>query len=306
MGYIVLMVLLGLVVAALLFSKRILPVEVARYSNTVSMVVGALMALITLVASVNQVPAGHVGIVYKFGAIEGQIDEGLQFVSPWRSVRLANTQVQTHPFNKLATFSEESQDVFVDATLNVRVSPKTVQALYRNVGANWFEVLVSPRVAQNFKDETVKYKSVAIAPNREKIRHNVTERLKLELAPYSIEVTDLLLNNVDFDPKFKAAINDKQIATQKALEEEQIVQVARFKADQAVETAKGKGQASYEEAIRTAKGNSALAASLTPELTRWTMVQKLSDKIQVIMMPAGQNFILDSSVLGVKKEKSKE
>ena len=39
-------------------------------------------------------------------------------------------------------------------------------------------VLIEPRVAQNFKDETVKYKSVDIAPNREKIRQAVRQRLE--------------------------------------------------------------------------------------------------------------------------------
>jgi len=275
---------------------------VGRVLGRIHFVVVGLMLLITLVASVNQVPSGQVGIVSQFGAIMEQIDEGLQFVAPWRDVKLANIQVQTHPFNKLTTFSEESQDVFVDATLNVRISPNTVQALYRNVGPNWFQVLVSPRVQQNFKDETVKYKSVDVAPNREKIRHNVTERLKRELSPYSIEVTDLLLNNVDFDPAFKRAIGDKQIATQKALEEQQKVQVAKFQADQAIETAKGEGQATLERALREAKANKELAASVTPELIRYQMVQKLSDKIQVMMLPSGQNFILDSSLVGGKKD----
>src|SRR3989344_1611022 len=275
---------------------------VGRVLGRIHFVVVGLMLLITLVASVNQVPSGQVGSVSQFGAIMEQIDEGLQFVAPWRDVKLANIQVQTHPFNKLTTFSEESQDVFVDATLNVRISPNTVQALYRNVGPNWFQVLVSPRVQQNFKDETVKYKSVDVAPNREKIRHNVTERLKRELSPYSVEVTDLLLNNVDFDPAFKKAIGDKQIATQKALEEQQKVQVAKFQADQAIETAKGEGQATLERALREAKANKELAASVTPELIRYQMVQKLSDKIQVMMLPSGQNFILDSSLVGGKKD----
>jgi len=92
-----------------------------------------------------------------------------------------------------------------------------VQQLYRTVGLNFFNVLVESRVIQNFKDETVKYKSVEIAPNRESIRKAVRERLEKELSPFSIEVVDLLLDNIDFNPEFKKAIEDKQIATQRAL-----------------------------------------------------------------------------------------
>ena len=262
------------------------------------------MVFITFFASVHQVPAGHIGVVYEFGGIKGQIGEGLQFVAPWRNVLLANIQVQRRVFDKLNSFSEESQDVFVRASLNVRVSPQTIQQLYRTVGPNFFNVLVESRVIQNFKDETVKYKSVEIAPNRENIRKAVRERLEKELSPFSIEVVDLLLDNIDFNPEFKKAIEDKQIATQRALEEQQKIEGEKHKAQQAIERAKGEGSAILFRAEKEAEANRKLAASLTPELVRYAMVQKLSDKIQVMMLPSGQNFILDSDILrGAPREK---
>ncbi len=134
----------------------------------------------SLVKGIYQIPAGNIGVVYTFGAITGQVTEGLNFVAPWKDVRVATIQVQRHPFGKLEAFSQETQDVFVKATLNIRVSPTAIQELFRSVGPSYFEVLVEPRVAQIFKDETVKYKSVDIAPNREGIRKAVRERLENE------------------------------------------------------------------------------------------------------------------------------
>jgi len=261
------------------------------------LVVGGLS---TLVASTYQIKAGHVGVVYSFGAIVDQIGEGLQFIAPWRKMIPANIQVQSHLFtgkNRLSSFSSESQDVFVEATLNIRVSPDAVQGLYRTVGPDYFNILVAPRMDQNFKDETVGYKSVDIAPNREKIRHSVTERLKKELSPYSIEVPDLLLNNIDFQKEFKKSIEDKQIATQKALEEEQRVQVAKHVAAQSVETAKGEGRAALEKSTLLAEANRKLSASITPELIQYNLVDKLGSKIEVMILPAGQNFILSPEML---------
>ncbi len=256
----------------------------------------------TGLASFHQIPAGNVGVVYQFGAIRGQIPEGAQWTAPWQSVRIANIQVQSHVFEKLDAFSEETQDTFVKAVLNIKVSPQAIQELYRTVGPNYFLILVSPRVAQNFKDETVKYKSVAIAPNRESIRQAVRERLEQELSPFSIEVVDLLLENVDFSREFKAAIEAKQIATQRALEEEQRVQVAKFQAQQAVETAKGQGGAIFAVAEKQAEANAKLSASLTPELVQYALIQKLGDQINVMILPAGQSFILDPNALvGAKK-----
>ena len=315
MSYIIWMVVLTVIAVLLFTAKRNLP-EIRDYGESKVLYLAsllrrgglflilALMAFSTLFASVHQVPAGHIGVVYEFGGIKGQIGEGLQFVAPWRDVLLANIQVQRRVFDKLNAFSEESQDVFVRATLNVRVSPQTIQELYRTVGPNFFNVLIESRVIQNFKDETVKYKSVEIAPNRENIRKAVRERLEKELSPFSIEVVDLLLDNIDFNPEFKKAIEDKQIATQRALEEQQKIEGEKHKAQQAIERAKGEGSAILFRAEKEAEANRKLAASLTPELVRYAMVQKLSDKIQVMMLPSGQNFILDSDILrGTPREK---
>lgn len=257
----------------------------------------------TLINAMYQIPAGHIGVVYTFGAITGQIGEGLQFVAPWKSVKEASIQVQGHKFNEenkntLAAFSEETQEVFIAATLNIRVSPVAIQKLYREVGPNYFDIVVAPRVAQNFKDETVKYKSVDIAPNREEIRRAVRDKLQSELSErYSIEVVDMLLDDIDFNDDFKKAIEAKQVATQRALEEEQKVAVVRHQAEQAVERAVGEGNAILAVAEKQAEANLKLSQSLTPALIQYTMVQRLSDKIGVMILPPGQNFILGADVL---------
>jgi len=248
-------------------------------------------------SAIHQIDAGNVGVVYQFGAISGQVDEGLKIVAPWKSVRIANIQVQRRVYDQLSAFSEETQDVFVKATLNVRVSPDAIQDLYRNIGPEYLSILVDPRVEQSFKDATVKYKSVDVAPNRETIRQLVRERLSRELAPYSIEVVDLLLDNVDFNPEFKDSIEKKQIATQNALEEEQRVKVAEHRASQVVKTAEGEGAAILAVAEKQAEANRKLSESIDDRLVRYTLVQKLGPNIKVMILPAGQEFILGSDVL---------
>jgi len=277
-------------------------IRTARFVSFGAYFLVALMVIFTLMATINQIPAGKVGIVYRFGKIIDQIPEGLQFTPPWTTVKEANTQIISHKFKKLASFSQETQEVLVDATLNINVSPKDIQNLYRTVGSNFFEVLIAPRVEQTFKDETVKYRSVEIAPNREAIRKTVRERLAKELTQYSITVTDLLLENIDFLPGFKQAIEDKQKATQNALKEEQNVKARKFVADQAIEDAKGRAQSVWIEAEKQAKANKELAASITPELTQYMLVKHLSPKIDVMILPAGQNFILSADMLKKEKE----
>ena len=272
----------------------------------------ALWIVMTILSSVNQVQAGYVGVVYEFGSIVDQTDEGLQIVAPWREVKNANVQVQTLAFVDegdrapegarrvgpgLDSFSEESQNVYIDAVLNIEVSPDNVQDLYRNVGPNYVNKLIPGRIAQIFKDETVNYKAVDIAPAREAIRANVEEQLKRELAPYSITVTALLVENINFDQPFTDAITRKQVAQQDALAEQEKIKSEAAKADQQIEAARGRAESVKVEALAQSEANRALTESLTPILVQWQAVQKLSDNVTIALIPSGEGVIIDPTTL---------
>lgn len=278
-----------------------------RFRGTIAMVAaGVLFALWaglhTVAASVKPIEAGHVGVVYQFGEIVGQKDEGLQFIAPWQSMKTASIRVQRQRFENISAFSKETQDVFITVAVNFSVSKDQVQTLYRQVGPNWFDVLIEPRVANFLKEETVRYTSVEVAPNREAIRVAVRARLSEDLKARSITINDLLIENIDFSPEFKQAIENKQIATQDALRAQEKVKQSQFEAEQVVETAKGEANATRERANGQADANKALAASLTPEVIQFQAIQKLSDKIQIALIPSGQGVILDPTTLlgGVK------
>jgi regulator of protease activity HflC (stomatin/prohibitin superfamily) len=262
---------------------------------------GALLVvwagLHTVLASVKPIEAGHVGVVYQFGEIVGQKEEGLQFIAPWQSIRTESVQVQRFRFDDITAFSAETQDVFVVATVNFSVSPGAVQQLYRSVGANWFDRLIEPRVNNFFKEETVKYQTVEVGPNREQIRTAVKNRLSADLEPFSITINDLLIDNIDFRPEFKEAIEQKQIAAQDALREQERIQQRTFEAQQVVATAKGEADAIRERANGQADANRALAQSLTPEVIQFQALEKLADNIQIALIPSGQGVILDPTTL---------
>lgn len=259
------------------------------------------MVFLTVYYMPYSVPAGHVGLVYSFGAITDQRDEGLQWVAPWKEIKFASIQVQGQKFPKLSAFSEETQDVFVDATINIQVSPKQIQILYREVGPNYFDTLVRPRVLQAFKDETVKYKAVDIAPNRQTIRKIVRERLTEELKTYSITVEDLLMDNISFSSKFQLAIEEKQANTQYALAQRALVESEKAKADQAIETARGTAEAILINAKKQAEANRELAASITPAYIQYLFATKLAPNVNVMMVPSDQKFIMSPDMFTPKK-----
>jgi hypothetical protein len=52
--------------------------------RVVPFVATAVWIAFTVSMSVHAIPAGHVGVVYQFGAILGQIPEGLQWTAPYQ------------------------------------------------------------------------------------------------------------------------------------------------------------------------------------------------------------------------------
>ncbi|MBV9996983.1 MAG: prohibitin family protein [Caulobacteraceae bacterium] len=261
--------------------------------------IGIVFIVVTFFAMFKQVPTGNVGVVYSFNRIVGQTADGAQFVLPWQALKPATIQVQGHKFDEqqLSSFSKESQLVNVAATLNISVSPTHIQQLYRTVGPDYFNILVAPRVRQAFKDETVKYEAVDIAPHREEIRQAVRERLVHELSADSIDVRDLLIDDIAFTEAFQNSIEAKQVRTQKALEEQAGIEVAKAQAQQAVETARGEGQAALARAEAQAQANRELAASLTPLLVRQNTVDKLAGNARVVVVPSGQSLILGADTV---------
>ncbi|HPJ12229.1 MAG TPA: prohibitin family protein [Caldisericia bacterium] len=277
-------VLIAVFIGSLMYNKKSRVVQ--SYQRSTPWIVILLLVIVSLWSSMKIVPTGNVGIIYQFGSIVDQKPEGLQMIPPWNEMKLADIRIQKHTFSNLECFSLETQNVTLSLTLNFKVSPTIIQDLYRNIGPRYFDVIIFPKIPQIVKDETVKYKAVDIAPNREALRVSIRERLKSDLESYSIEVVDVLLEDIYFSAEFEQSIEMKQIATQKALEEQEIVKQEKYKAEQQITRAQGEAEA-----------NRLISESLSPEILQYTMIEKLADDIKIIMLPSNQSFILSPDAL---------
>jgi regulator of protease activity HflC (stomatin/prohibitin superfamily) len=284
----------------------------------------ALFVVITLVSSYRSVDNGHVGVESEFGQIVGQNGPGAHFIVPWRTLAQVNVQVQrarfhnpsgqeilgVDAFGRIDAASHETQDVFFDVTINWQITASEVQPLLRNVGPDFFTKLVPSRVNQFFKAETVKYEATEATQKRELIREDVAKALAADLVPYGITVISLQIDNIDYNEPFKRAIEDKQVATQRALQAQaqvavtqaeaaQAVARAKGAADAAIEAARGDAQSTLVRAQAQADANRQLAASLTPALLQSQAIAQASN-IKFAIVPQGSNFLLDpSGVLGI-------
>jgi regulator of protease activity HflC (stomatin/prohibitin superfamily) len=260
-------------------------------------IASAVFLLATVFFSFAQVDTGHVGVVRTFGRISGQINPGISLIAPWQSYDSVNVQVQKQTFEHLTAFSAETQNVDITTTINYSVASNDARDLIARVGTDWFDRLVPNNLNQAFKDEVVKFTAVDIAPNRETIRSAVLKALRSRLQPYSIRVNDLNIDNIAFSKQFEAAIEAKQEATQAALRAKAQVQQAEFEAQSRVARAKGEADANVAVAQGQAEANRKLAASLSPNVLQYLAIQKLNPKLQIAVLPAGTNALIDPTKL---------
>ena len=262
------------------------------------MVVGGVVVLvagITLSAFI-QIPAGFVGVVRQFGAVTGvTLDPGLHFVTPIvNSVEQLDTRVKAIRVEGYTAASKEQQDLFLDATLNYHVDPRSAPRIVQELGLNFEETIIRPRFLDIPKSVTDDYPTAIVINSRDEIRQKATELLRLQLEPRGIIVDGISFENFSYSAAYNQAIEEKQAAQQQVETERQRLAQQEIIAQQKVATARGDAESQIERARGEAESNRLVGESLTPAILQNRYIEKLSDQIQVMLIPSdGGGLILD-------------
>jgi regulator of protease activity HflC (stomatin/prohibitin superfamily) len=290
-----------LLVLAVLITGGCALAAAATANNKAAWIGGAvgtpiLFVVLTLLMAVHQIGSGELGIVYSMaGVVNGQVGPGMQTIMPWNSVTVVDTKTQSVVFDGLTAFSKESQDITGKIQVNYHLDPTAVQTLYKAVGPNWYDKYIPGAVTQDFKEIITQYMTTELAPNRAVIAQQLLNKLKADLLPHSIYIDNAYVLNIGYSSQFTAAIEAKQVASQKVqqaqLEAQAVVAQAKGQADANVELAKGNAAATVAEAQGQATANKDLTSSLSDLLIRYQQVQKLSPNIKVIIAPTSGNLL---------------
>ena len=268
-------------------------------AQTGILVIPLLIVVFSAFFSFATVEAGHIGLVKTFSDYTGTMSPGVNFKLPWQQVEEVTVRTQSKRIvmnEKLqagsgSAVSRETQPVYASVTLNYSITPTHVMELFRSVGGGYYDAIVEPRVLQVFKSETVKYSTIDVAPNREKIRREVQTILDNQLEQYGIDVTDFLIDDLDFADAFVAAITEKQVANQRAEAAREKVRQATFEANQKIEAAKGDAQSKLISARADAQANRLRGNSLTPLILEYERIQKWQPEI--VYVPADASVFVN-------------
>jgi regulator of protease activity HflC (stomatin/prohibitin superfamily) len=273
-------------------------------------VAGAIIGVLILVGGASapfvEVPAGNVGVVTNFGSVQsGTLAPGLHIVIPIvQQVAIIDTRVQPHQFQEIDAASAEYQTVKLTGVMNYHVDGQFASDLYQRVGTDFASKVIDPAFNDFIKTVVPAYKVDQILGARDEIRSKAKDALAANLSQYHIIVDDIYIANISFSDAFQQAIEAKQVAQQQVQTETQILAQKKIQADQAVAQAQGQadsnvklaeGQAAATIALADgqATANKALAASLSDQILQYQYIQKLADKITVMLVPSGNASIFD-------------
>lgn len=174
----------------------------------------AVIALVGFLSSFTTIETQEKGVVTRFGAINRTLDEGFHLVNPFtENVTKMDISVQKLTLQELA-YSQDSQIVGATVVVNYRIVPGEVSKIFQDVKQDYESKYVVPEARDAVKSIIAGYTAQGIVEKRAEIPLKIQERLQEELANKSILVTNVAVENFDFDDQYEAAVQNKQVQEQ--------------------------------------------------------------------------------------------
>jgi regulator of protease activity HflC (stomatin/prohibitin superfamily) len=216
--------------------------------NVLSLI-GGLLVTIVILAAFNAyviITPGQAGVLSVLGkAKDGVLLEGLHFKPPFvSSVDIYDVTVQKFEVPAQSS-TKDLQDLSASFAINFRLDTTQVVAIRRTQGTlqNIVAKIIAPQTQESFKIAAAKRTVEEAITRRSELKEDFDNALSTRLEKYGILVLDTSVVDLNFSPEFARAVEDKQIAEQRAQRAVYITQEAEQQAQAEVNRAKGKAEA---------------------------------------------------------------
>lgn len=216
--------------------------------NILGIVGGILVALVVLIgfSSFIIINPGQAGVISVLGkARDGALLEGIHFKPPLISV-VDVYDVTVQKFEVPAQSStRDLQDLTASFAINFRLDPVQVVQVRREQGTlqNVVSKVIAPQTQEAFKIAAARRTVEEAITKRSELKEDFDRALVERLDKYGIIVLDTSVVDLTFSPEFARAVEDKQIAEQRAQRAVYIAREAEQQAQADVNRAKGKAEA---------------------------------------------------------------
>ena len=283
------------------------------------LIAAAAVVLLVVLTCTATVQTGYTGIVTTFGKVEDMtLEAGFHFKTPFQKIISMDNREQKDTFTTEA-FSSDIQQVNIIGSINYAINKSTAMNLFKEVGTDYFNKLVYPRMLEITKGVFSKYTAENLVANRQRLSEAIREGLHAELDQYGINVISVSIENLDFTDAFTDAVEAKQVAAQRKLQAEieqaqmtmetqQQAERQRINAEAQANVLKINADAdAYALQVRSeaeAEANKKIAESLTENLIRFNEVKAWDGKLPAYMAGEGSSTVPILNLGGAEETKT--
>jgi regulator of protease activity HflC (stomatin/prohibitin superfamily) len=229
---------------------------------------GVLIASILLFGMFFTIPAGYCGVLTTFGAAsQNVLGPGLHFKLPIvQGVVKLNVQVQKNEQVEDAA-SLDLQQVKTTIATNWNIDGSDASWIYQKIGMESAlnERIFQPVVSNAVKAVVAHYNAEELVTKRDQVRTQIEDLIRTNLKPYhvNVDVAGVSITDFQFSSDYASAIEQKQVAQQRAQQAEYELQQAKVEAERQIAQAQGQSEA-----------QKLLQQTLTPQLIQQQAIAK--------------------------------
>ncbi|NLZ26783.1 MAG: prohibitin family protein, partial [Chloroflexi bacterium] len=216
--------------------------------NFVYIVAAVILLIILLRAAIYVVPAGNVGVITRWGAVNRSSLAGIHVKIPFaENVILMSTRTQKDE-SPATAMSNNLQVVTSLIAVNYRLDGNKALQVYQEIGPDYAEIVVAPAIQNAFKAATARFTAEELITKRGEVRQMAEDELIAQIEPYHIIVENFNIINMDFSAEYQNAIESKQVAQQQVETSKQ--KLAQAEIDAQTVIAQAQGQADAQKALK--------------------------------------------------------
>lgn len=219
--------------------------QLDNWQGIVAGIAIAILVIISLNSFVILNP-GEAGVLSILGkSRDGALLEGIHLKAPFISqVDIYDVTVQKYEIPAQSA-TKDLQELSAKFAINFRIDSTEIVEIRRKQGSleNIVSKIIAPQTQEAFKIAAARRTVEEAITKRNELKEDFDSALSQRLDKYGIIVLDTSVIDLTFSPEFAKAVEDKQIAEQRAQKAVYVAQEAEQEALAEVNRAKGKAEA---------------------------------------------------------------
>ncbi|HEX9319798.1 MAG TPA: prohibitin family protein, partial [Nitrososphaeraceae archaeon] len=188
--------------------------------------------------------------------------------------------------------SRDLQQVRTVIALNYRIDPGRADTLYDTIGPNYENRVIAPTIQESVKASVAKFNAEDLITKREIAKGVIAQAIKSTLASNDIVSENIFITDFEFSQAFATQIEQKVVAFQKYLTEQNTLRSVQVIANQTVVQAQATARANVAKANGESRAIEIITSQLrsSPQYLQWQAINRWNGQLPYALGGGGFPF----------------